>query len=201
MLVECRVCVAHGPPDFNLFDRTSSVSLASRPPTRPQPSFPYEVQAGHIPDPLVTGPNAPPRPVIFMTRHQWHRTAQALLHAAGSGRRALSSQPPGEPPVTWPLLRRKPSRQNSAQESGMGPDGHLADESAAVAIDETVRPNLRDPAGSLRGTGLSVCGLSPNLAASDFYRLAATELSKWQSTITKGSASPPDQRGSVLASH
>jgi hypothetical protein len=90
----------------------------------------------------------------------------------------------------WPQLQRR-ERAKRRAENG---DGGAAN--AALAIPSiskpanifAPRPNVQNPRGTKESSlvMLVIDGLSSNLNAADFYRIAPNDLSNWQSVIKKG---------------
>lgn len=93
----------------------------------------------------------------------------------------------------WPQLQR---RERAKRRTGDG-DGAA---NAALAIPKptsifTPRHNVQNPRGTKDSSlvMLVIDGLSSNLNAADFYRIAPNDLSNWQSVIKKGTIYKPKQ--------
>ncbi|KAH0497327.1 hypothetical protein TgHK011_004640 [Trichoderma gracile] len=81
----------------------------------------------------------------------------------------------------WPQLKRK-------QRAGKHADEHV--ENAAFVIPKPVfspRRSVQNPQGATDSSGfmLVIDGLSPNLSATDFYRIAPNDFSNWRNAIYK----------------
>ncbi|KAG5980425.1 hypothetical protein E4U55_004042 [Claviceps digitariae] len=127
------------------------------------------------------------------------RTASALTLTLAVPTRLLSSSPsslrpdPNPKSPSWPLLQRRsrPERTLSPEgppdEAASSPGLHVSTPDGDMAA---ARPPPSDEAGRAEGRRdprvmLILKGLSPRLTASDFHRLAPSDLSSWQSAIKK----------------
>ncbi|KFG83569.1 hypothetical protein MANI_015930 [Metarhizium anisopliae] len=120
------------------------------------------------------------------------RAATALPPSSSIASRTLSSTTPTQADPQWPLLKKRASPPN--QQDTIHSGGTSLIESLKNRQPQT--PSAADPASSpasLDTTSpkpdsrlmLILHGLSPHLNASDFYRLAPSDLSSWQSVIKK----------------
>ncbi|EFY98225.1 hypothetical protein MAA_06334 [Metarhizium robertsii ARSEF 23] len=120
------------------------------------------------------------------------RAATALPPSSSIPSRTLSSTTPTQADPQWPLLKKRASPPN--QQDTIHSGGTSLIESLKNRQPQT--PSAADPASSpasLDTTSpkpdsrlmLILHGLSPHLNASDFYRLAPSDLSSWQSVIKK----------------
>lgn len=102
--------------------------------------------------------------------------------SGGDGAQGESPDIPGQ---MWPQLQRRERGGKQGYE-------HVGD--AALAIPKSMfspRQNIQNPQGTKESSliMLVIDGLSPNLSATDFYRITPTDLSDWQNAIKKGSYS------------
>ncbi|OAA48357.1 hypothetical protein NOR_01607 [Metarhizium rileyi] len=117
-----------------------------------------------------------------MFQPQWLRRAATALTSSSPTSRSISSQADPQ----WPLLKRRerPSDQDTIHSGGT---------SLIECLKSRHELTTAEPASSPAATSskadprlmLTIHGLSPNLNASDFYRLAPNDLSSWQSVIKK----------------
>lgn len=87
----------------------------------------------------------------------------------------------------WPQLKRRERPRKHGDE-------HV--ENAAFAIPKPVfspRRSVQNPSGTSDSSGfmLAIDGLSPNLSATDFYRIAPNDFSNWRNAICKGTEPLP----------
>ncbi|KAH0597245.1 hypothetical protein MHUMG1_04622 [Metarhizium humberi] len=146
---------------------------------------------------------------IPMIRPQGLRRAAAALPPSSSiASRTLSSTTPTQADPQWPLLKKRASPPN--QQDTIHSGGTSLIESLKNRQPQT--PSAADPASSpasLDTTSpkpdsrlmLILHGLSPHLNASDFYRLAPSDLSSWQSVIKKATTESHDPRAPRPLSH
>ncbi|KAL6871398.1 hypothetical protein J3F83DRAFT_735419 [Trichoderma novae-zelandiae] len=125
-------------------------------------------------------------------RHRTRTGATPTANAAGPQRPWVDKRDVGDdgnaagesshmPHQMWPQLRRR-------QRAGKQGDERI--ENAAFAIPKPVfspRRSVQNPKGTNDSSGrmLVIDGLSPNLSATDFYRIAPNDLSNWQNAIRK----------------
>lgn len=85
----------------------------------------------------------------------------------------------------WPQLQRRERAKRRADDGGDSGDGAA---NAALASVFAPRLNIQNPQGTKDSSlvMLVIDGLSSNLNAADFYRIAPKDLSNWQSVIKKG---------------
>lgn len=88
----------------------------------------------------------------------------------------------------WPQLQRRERAKRRADDG----DGGAAIAGLAIPKPANIfapRPNIQNPQGTKDSSlvMLAIDGLSSNLNAADFYRIAPNDLSNWQSVIKKGS--------------
>ncbi|KAL7808067.1 hypothetical protein V8C44DRAFT_336333 [Trichoderma aethiopicum] len=127
-----------------------------------------------------------------LPQHQPKTAATRTANAAGPRRHSTDKKDAGgaddaagETTNTayqmWPLLKRR-------ERAGKHGDERVAN--AAFAIPKPVfspRRNVQNPKGTSDSSGfmLVIDGLSPNLSATDFYRIAPNDFSNWRSAIKK----------------
>ncbi|PON21488.1 hypothetical protein TGAM01_v209651 [Trichoderma gamsii] len=89
----------------------------------------------------------------------------------------------------WPQLQRRERAKRRADDGGDSGDGAA---NAALASVFAPRLNIQNPQGTKDSSlvMLVIDGLSSNLNAADFYRIAPKDLSNWQSVIKKDSFEP-----------
>lgn len=201
-----------GPKKYDVLAKNPSPEGAQK--THPTATFAFTSQAPPQHNQVVSQTHFRPddsrsHSAVWMIHPQWlwlRRGAAAVLRApaatgltglrsrAGS-RAAFSSTSEGD--GTWPLLKRR-SRPEAGDET-LSAGESLIDSlksrqepmKAELAIDDASRPLPGDlvttPSKKSDSRVMLILeGLSPNLNASDFYRLAPNDLASWQSVIKKG---------------
>jgi hypothetical protein len=118
-----------------------------------------------------------------MIRSSWlRRTATALASPPSSQGRFSTTHPQSD--AEWPLLkkRNRSSDQDTIHSGGASLIESLKSRQGPIDAEIT---HAQNKSGDSR-VMLILHGLSPSLNASDFYRLAPSDLASWQSVIKKG---------------
>ncbi|UKZ47700.1 hypothetical protein TrVGV298_001926 [Trichoderma virens] len=147
-----------------------------------QPASPLRTAAS------TTGPTSTPQP----RRQTWTTPATSAADAAGQGRRLRNKPNTGEARRPW-VSRRDRGSKGVEEEPDVTPLQEwpqLQRRQRGVAVPKnpfSPRQNIQNPRGTTDSSlvMLIIDGLSPNLNATDFYRIAPNDLSNWQSAIKK----------------
>lgn len=122
-----------------------------------------------------------------MHRPQHFRSATARM-AVPHPTRSLSTPSPrqADNSSSWPLLKRRNRPDHDTFHAGGASLIESLKSRQATTPTEVASPTAESGAQRDAHVMLVIQGLSPNLNASDFYRLAPSDLSSWQSVIKKG---------------
>lgn len=135
-----------------------------------------------------------------MIRPQWLRHSATALYSSHKRCEFLiasctfSSTSTTQPDPQWPLLKKRtrPSDEDNIHSGGTSLIESLKSRQDPVTAELAALPNTQDAVTSKSDSRVMLImqGLSTNLNASDFYRLAPSDLSSWQSVIKKGTIYP-----------
>ena len=131
-----------------------------------------------------------------MIRPQWLRHSATALKSSQNRCASplasynFTSTSTAQADPQWPLLkkRNRPTNEDTIHSGGTSLIESLKSRRGDVTAELAPLANTQDavPCKSDSRVMLILQGLSPNLNASDFYRLAPSDLSSWQSVIKKG---------------